>query len=345
MARTEGPKGRKAKTRSAPRPRLNRPFVGIPSFLRARICTDLDELDEPIAIMGVPFDEGSPYLAGSRMGPRALREHSLRFAGGNRGFYNPETDKQYLLREMADGLIADTGDADILPTNVEKTFELVTEMTRRILDRGAMPVVLGGDHSITYPVVRAFDTPLHVVHFDAHSDYAPFIHDLRFTNQHAFRHISPMKHVLSLTQVGIRSLREAREYTQDSIRDGNRVVTMPEFRRLTPKGLAKLVPAGAACYVSIDVDVLDISLVPGCVSAEPNGMSYAELRDSLQAIAERAHVIGFDFVEVNPQLDVGTGITCYLGAHTVIEFLGHICDQPRWIAARERRAKRKGKGA
>jgi agmatinase len=322
-----------------PKIRLDRPFVGIPSFLRSAICTDLDELDAAIAVMGVPFDEGSPYLAGSRMGPRALREHSLRFVGGgSKGFYNPETAKQFLEYEMTHGLIVDTGDADILPTNVEKTFENVTTMTRAILDRGAMPLVLGGDHSITYPVVKAFDTPLHVVHFDAHTDYAPFVHDLRFTNQHPFRHISPMKHVLSLTQVGIRSLRESEEMVGGSKRDGNRVVTMPEFRRLTPKGLAEVVPANAPCYVSIDVDVLDISLVPGCVSAEPNGMSYAELRDALQAIAERADVIGFDFVEVNPQLDVGTGVTSYLGVHTVIEFLGHICDQPRWVDRRKKRA-------
>ncbi len=78
-------------------------------------------------------------------------------------------------------------------------------------------------------------------------------------------------------------------------------------------------------------------LVPGCVSAEPNGMTYAELRDTLAAIAAHTNVIGFDFVEVNPQLDVGTGVTAYLGAHTVIEFLGQICDQPGWIARREAR--------
>jgi agmatinase len=111
-------------------------------------------------------------------------------------------------------------------------------------------------------------------------------------------------------------------------------VMMSEFRRLGAAGLAQVVPANAPCYVSIDVDVLDISLVPGCVSAEPNGMTYAELRDTLKEIAIRADVIGFDFVEVNPQLDVGTGVTSYLGVHTVIEFLGHICDQPRWVARR-----------
>lgn len=317
--------------------RLDRPFVGIPTFLRAPLCTDLDQLTGTVAVMGVPFDEGSPYLAGSRMGPRALREHSLRFVGGgSKGYYDPESERQYLEYEMANGLIIDTGDVDILPTNVEKTFENITYATRRILDRGCMPLVLGGDHSITYPVVKAFDRPLHVVHFDAHTDYAPFVHDLRFTNQHPFRHITPMKHVLSLTQVGIRSLRESEEMVGGSRRDGNRVVTMSEFRRLGAKGIAAVVPANAACYVSIDVDVLDISLVPGCVSAEPNGMNYAELRDTLREIAVRANVIGFDFVEVNPQLDVGTGVTSYLGVHTVIEFLGKICDQRRWVARRRK---------
>ena len=328
--------------KAAKPPRLDRPFVGIPSFLRSPIAADLEQLDAAIAVMGVPFDEGSPFLAGSRMGPRALREHSLRFTGsGKKGFYNPETRKQYLEYEMAQGLIVDAGDADILPTNVEKTFENVTAMVKQLLARGALPVVLGGDHSITYPVVKAYDSPLHVVHFDAHSDYAPFIHDLRFTNQHAFRHISPMKHVLSLTQVGIRSLRETDDMVGQSIRDGNRVVTMPEFKELGPAGVARIVPKGAPCYVSIDVDVMDLSLVPGCVSAEPNGMSYAELRDSLKALAERTQVIGFDFVEVNPQLDVGTGLTSYLGAHTVIEFLGHICDQPYWAVRRKRRGRRR----
>jgi agmatinase len=123
----------------------------------------------------------------------------------------------------------------------------------------------------------------------------------------------------------------------DSIADGNQVVTMSQFRASGPKAIAETVPKGANCYVSIDVDVFDMSLVPGCVSAEPNGMTYAELRDTLAAIAAHTNVIGFDFVEVNPQLDIGTGITAYLGVHTVLEFLGQICDQPGWVARREAR--------
>jgi agmatinase len=116
---------------------------------------------------------------------------------------------------------------------------------------------------------------------------------------------------------------------------------MGEFREIGGQGVAEILPRDAACYISVDIDVLDISLVPGCVSAEPNGMNYAELRDTLAALTTHTNVIGFDLVEVNPQLDVGTGTTSYLAAHTVIEFLGFLCSQPRWAERRAERAKQR----
>jgi agmatinase len=321
--------------------RLNMPFVGIPSFLRAAICTNLGELDADIAVMGVPTDEGSPFMPGSRFGPRAIREHSMRFVTGGPGYYDPEARRHFLEHEMLEGRIVDVGDADVLPTNVVDTFRNVTDMTGQVLGRGAMPVVIGGDHAISFPIVRAFTEPLHVVHFDAHLDYAPFIHGLEYTNSHAFRHITRLSHVQSLTQVGIRSLRNTQTMMEDSLRDGNRVVTMEEFRDLSYRGFLDRIPRNARCYVSLDIDVLDLPLVPGCVSAEPNGFLYADLRNTLFALAEHAEIVGFDLVEVNPMLDVGTGITSYLAAHTIVEFLGRICDQPRWTAGRDARAARR----
>jgi agmatinase len=307
--------------------------LGIPTFLRSQVCVDLETLDADIAVMGVPTDEGSPFLPGTRFGPRAIREHSLRFAGGP-GYYDPQSRRTFLEREMRGGRIVDAGDAVILPTNVVETFGYITTMARAILNRGAILAVIGGDHAITYPVVRAFSEPLHVMHFDAHLDYLPFVHGLDMTNGHAFRHISHMPHVKSLTQIGIRSIRNSRVTLEDSLADGNRVVTMDEFRAEGPEVIIGDVPPGADCYVSIDIDVLDMSLIPGCVSAEPNGMYYAELRDSLALLADRTRVVGFDLVEVNPMLDVGTGITSYLAAHTMIEFLGQICSQERYLSER-----------
>ena len=318
--------------------RLNRPYVGIPTFLRAALAEDITALDASVAVLGVPFDEGSPFLPGSRMAPRTLREHSLRFAG-RKGIYDVDARKEYLQHEMEHGLITDVGDVDVHPTNPAKTFDAITGMVHAIIRRGALPVVLGGDHSITFPVVRAFSEPIHVLQFDAHTDYAPITPDLQFTNGHAFRHIAAMPHVTGLTQIGIRSLRTSPDQVRDILADGHRVITMGEFRAMQPQDVAAALPQGTRCYVSIDVDALDMSLVPGCVSAEPNGMTYAQLRDALRAIAERLDVVGFDLVEVNPMLDVATGATSYLGAYTVVEFLGHICAQSRWTARREARSR------
>ena len=307
-------------------------FAGLVSFLRAPICHDLDNIDADIAIMGAPTDEGSPFMPGSRLGSRSIREHSLRF--GNDGYFDHDSDKVFLKYELENNRIVDVGDADVIPADVEGTFKNITDLTRMVLNSGAIPVVLGGDHAITFPVVRAYNTPLHVIHFDAHIDYSPFIHGYKYTNSHAFRHIHHMDHVKSLTQVGIRSVRNKKSQIEDSENDGNRVIGMKEFYEMGPNGMSTLVPKEAPVYVSIDIDVLDLPLVPGCVSAEPIGMTYAELRDSLSVLAQHANIIGFDLVEVNPQLDVGTGITSYMGAHTIMEFMGQICDQPRWVTKR-----------
>ena len=303
------------------------PAVGIPTFLRSPLCTDLDELDATVAVLGVPTDEGSPYLPGSRFGPRGLREHSMRLGGGGTGYYDPRLERTFLEKELREGRIVDVGDAPVLPTNVVDTFAGITAMVRKILKRGAIPVALGGDHAISRPVVAAFDQhePIHVIQFDAHLDYMPVAHGMELTNGNAFRHIANSAHVTSLAQVGINGIRNPRAWIEESTADGNRVIPIDEFREgALAEHLAGL-PARARCYVSIDVDVLDMSLIPGCASGEPGGMVYEELRDALGAVAERLQVVGFDFVEVNPLLDVATGATSYLGALTIVEFLGRIC--------------------
>ena len=115
-------------------------------------------------------------------------------------------------------------------------------------------------------------SPLHVVHFDAHVDYAPFRHGFEFTNGHAFRHIRHMPHVRSLTQVGIRSIRNPKAWVDDLIWDGNRIVSMDDFRKSGPTtDITDALPPGESCYVSIDIDVLDLPLVPGCAVPSQTG--------------------------------------------------------------------------
>lgn len=309
---------------------VQRGYVGIPSFLRARIAPDPADYGRArIGVLGVPFDEGSPFLPGSRFGPRGIREHSLRLPI-SAPLFDPDTNETFLARELAEHLIIDVGDVDVRPAKPERSFELITARVCEMLEGGLFPVILGGDHAITYPVFAAFDTPMHVIQFDAHQDFEEIDADLDRTNSHAFRHIAAMPTCLSITQIGIRGLRTTRRHVEEMRALGHRVIPMGETRALGATGIAQLLPEGSDVYVTIDVDALDISIVPGCVSGEPNGMGFRELMDSLRAIAQRHRVRGFDFVEVNPPLDIGTGATSYLGALIVTEFLGHICNQPRW---------------
>lgn len=312
--------------------RLDLPFTGLVSFLRAPTCTNIAELDADVAVLGFPSDEGTGWLPGARLGPRRLRELSMRFAGGtsqsHAGFWDIDEGRRYLDYELDNQRIVDCGDVDVIYTRPDASWDNATAMVRTILERRAMPVVLGGDHGISYSIVRAFSERLTVVHFDAHVDYQPFVHGVIHSHGNPMRMITTLDHVDQIIQVGIRSFRTHEEDAGDSIHDGNTIVTTRDLRRRGPEGLAALLPKDGAVYVSIDVDVLDPSIVPGTSAPEPSGLSYDELRDALVAIARRAHVIGFDLVEVNPMIDNAAQLTSFIGVQLIVEFLARIVEHP-----------------
>jgi agmatinase len=313
--------------------RLNLPYTGLVSFMRVPAVTDFTRLDADIAIIGAPTDEGSPWKPGARFAPRKIREMSVKYAGygpiqNQKGYYDIEEDRRYLEYERQHSRIVDCGDSDIIYTNVRQTFDNITADIRRILRAGAFPVVFGGDHAITYPVVRAFEERLNVVHFDAHLDYRPFIHGVQWANGNPIRNVAQLKTCHHIIQVGIRSLRTSQSDVADSRARGNDIVTVPELHRRGVTAVVDRLPSGEPVYVSIDIDVLDLPLVPGCASSEPNGLTYDELRKTLFAIARGREVIGFDVVEVNPMLDVASDNTSLLAAQLAIEFLGRIVEHP-----------------
>lgn len=318
-------------------PRLNLPFVGIPSYLRLPVATDLDALDADIAVLGVPSDEGSPWYPGARMAPRQIREMSLRYAEYGQvqrhgGYYDLDEDRRYLVREMKNDRIVDCGDVDIVYTNPEVTMGNVTRSVRKILDAGALPVVFGGDHAISYGVVRAYDQPLTLLHFDAHLDFRPFAHGAGHGNGSPVRKMAVLPHVGQMVQVGMRSMRMNQDDLADARANGNDVVTMKQFRRLGVERVLERIPSGTATYVSLDIDVLDMSLVPGCASGEPDGFGYEELKQALFTIAHHADVVGFDIVEINPMIDVASNNTSLLGAQLSLEFMARVADSAPYSA-------------
>ena len=337
--------------------RLNLPFTGLVSFMRVPTCTDLDAVDADIAILGAPSDEGSPWKPGARFAPRKIRELSIKYAGygpdqHQLGYYDIDENRRFLEYERRHSRIVDCGDCDIVYTNVRRTFDNITHDVRRLLDVGVFPVVIGGDHAVTYPVVRAYRERLNVVHFDAHMDYRPFVHGVQWANGNPIRNVARLKTCHHIVQVGIRSLRTRQADVEDSRARGNDIVTIPDFRRRGPRAIVDLLPPDEPVYCSIDVDVLDLPLVPGCASSEVNGLTYDELRQTLFAIARAREVIGFDLVEVNPMLDVPADNTSQLAAQLIIEFLGRLVEHPgyrkrhpmRSATRGHRRARARSKG-
>jgi agmatinase len=321
--------------------RLALPFTGLISFLRAPVCNDLATLDADIGVIGAPTDEGSPWVPGARFGPRAIREQSMKgrsFSSKRDGYYDIDEDRRFLEHEMSQRRIVDCGDADIIYTNVEQTFANITEKVQGIVAAGAMPVVIGGDHAISFPVVRGLNEHVDVLHFDAHLDFSPFLHGTWGTNGQPFRLMADLPHVGHMVQVGIRSLSTNEASLLDARTRGNDVATVKQTRQRGIESLLEHLTPGGKVYVSIDIDVLDLPLVPGCSSAELGGFDYHEFRDILTGVAERFEVVGFDLVEVNPLLDVRANHTSLVAARLMMEFLARIVEQPHWKAARDLRA-------
>src|SRR5215510_11482440 len=140
-------------------------FVGVRTFLGAPYVKNLDDLHADFAVLGVPFDEGTWGWPGERYGPRAMRESSQEYNHDlTEGFYYIDGDRTVLKGKRW----ADVGDIEIWPTVPAQTNDKVTAAVKTILARHAFPIVIGGDHSITYPSLRAFDKPLTLIHIDAH---------------------------------------------------------------------------------------------------------------------------------------------------------------------------------
>lgn len=308
---------------------VNLPFTGITSFCKSPIQTDLKMLSADVAVLGVPWDEGSGYRPGARFGPRSIREYSTYYAfrkGGIKegGYWNIENKKRYLEKIH----IVDCGDQDILYLNVEKTFSAITESIEEILSKKVFPIILGGDHSITFPVVRAFRKykPLHLVQLDAHLDYNNSIEGVLLANGNPIKRVSELDFVGEIIQIGMRGIRAREDAFNDSISRGNRIITMSELRQMELEEILKQIPNQGNIYVTIDIDALDPSIAPGTTSPCFNGMTYKEMRDLLTGIASRSSVVGFDLVEVNPFLD-SVGLTQSAAVMIILEFLGAIFDK------------------
>ncbi len=260
-----------------------------------------------LAVIGVPFDEKSSYQRGAAGGPEAIR----RISTGK--CYNPDTELGVDLAE--ESVLVDLGDVDTSGDPL-KTFAFLEERISQVLSVGAVPIILGGDHSITYPAVRAVARkyqPLDLLHLDAHPDMYEELYGDRLS------HACPMARILedglikNLVQVGIRS-------------------TTPEMIAMAEKYKVKTVEAkefpeklklefANPIYISLDLDVFDPAFAPGVSHLEPGGLSSRQVLDLIHSL--QARIVAFDLVELNPGRDLA-GVTAALAFKLLKEIAGKI---------------------
>lgn len=303
--------------------RLDLPFVGISTFAKRPYQPDWSAIDADVAVMGAPYDAGTQYRAGARFGPRGVREASTLFSFGHAGAYDHEDDATYL---PGDVNIVDIGDADIVHTDTEASHTNIEVGVRAMLDAGALPVVIGGDHSINIPCIRAFDTgeDIHILQIDAHLDFVDVRHGVRYGHGNPMRRAAEQEYVTGLTQVGIRNVSStAKEGYADARAMGSDIISVRQAREMGTREVLAHVPTGARLYVTIDIDAFCPSIAPGTGTPSHGGFLYYEVLELLQAAAERHEIVGIDLVEVAPDYDP-TGSTSILAAQLLLNFLGFI---------------------
>jgi len=294
---------------------LQMPFVGIPSFFRTDMETEWDKLD--LALVGVPSDAGLSHRPGARYGPQAVRAQS-----GLIRYINPFT--RVIPYELA--RVRDIGDVPIENTlQLDLIVEEIFAFYKRIAAAGIIPVSVGGDHSISYPIVKALGAqqPLGLIHFDAHHDTTPAMKGSRFHHGAPFRNgivdgvIDPKR----MIQIGIRDPYQetARPFVDEQ---GITVIDMVEFTKRgideTVREIRRVVGAGPV-YISFDVDVLDPAYAPGTGTPVVGGLTVREAMQLLHGL-RGLNIVGGDVVEVSPPFDP-TGVTALVGAQMMFEIL------------------------
>ena len=303
--------------------RLDLPFVGISTFGKRPYISDWSQIDADVAILGAPFDAGTQWRSGARFGPRGVREASTLFSFGHAGAYDHEDDAIYL---PGDVRIVDIGDADIVHTDTLRSHANIEAGVRAILASSALPVIIGGDHSVNIPCINAFDDQgdIHILQIDAHLDFVDERHGVRFGHGNPMRRAAEKPYVTGLTQVGIRNVSSTAKEGYDAARAmGSDILSVRQSRALGAEALAARLPQRAAIYITIDIDAFCPSIAAGTGTPSHGGFLYYDVLELLQQVAKSHQIVGIDLVEVAPDYD-SSGSTQILAAQILLNLLGFI---------------------
>lgn len=289
---------------------------GIATFVNAPLSEDLEGVE--VGIIGVPFDGGMTSTPGTAEGPREIRSQCLRRSVST---YNSVLK----INPFEKKKIFDCGDVVVSRFSVAEATDTITNAVGVLLNKNILPVCIGGNHFVTYPILKAIfqkHGPVGVLHFDAHTDLLDHYLEEKYMNATMYRRafeggfIIPGKFV----QVGIRRF-YGRDELNYSAEKNIRIISTAELKQMGTRGFQQALEIlrGTKVYVSFDMDFVDPAFAPGTGGPEPGGVTSFETLELVRSL-QGLDIVGLDLVEVCPALD-NNNITSLLAAHILFEML------------------------
>lgn len=302
------------------------PRTGHRTLLYSELVTDFEDLRADIAVIGMPF--GSAY--GPRAftndqtnAPQAIRDLTDRIVRAPE-HYDFDIDGP-LLQGRSDIRFVDCG--DVLPDLARPGdhYRRVEIAVRTVLGGGGLPIVLGGDHGITTPVLRAYREhgPITLVHVDAHLDWRDEVNGVRDGLSSPIRRASEMPHVGRIIQIGLRAQGSARpEDYEQARRHGAELITAYELHDIGMDAVLARIPDAGNYYLSIDADGLDPTNMPAVDGPAPGGVTFVQARKLIHGLVRKGRVVGMDIVEIQPSKDNASRLTCVTAGRLIVNLIG-----------------------
>jgi agmatinase len=275
-------------------------FAGLPFH------SNLETLSTDVAILGIPY--GTPYILGEEPhtinGSEIIRRESVKYP---EDILSWDFDFEGPLLGDGEVRVTDCGDLPGDPTDPIGNRDRTHKAIRQILKTGAVPIIFGGDDSVPIPVLEAFEDfgPIQIIQIDAHIDWRDEIDGIKYGYSSNMRRASEMPWVDKILQVGIRGVGTARTEEYDASQEyGSQIITAKTVHEAGVDEILDLIHEGSSCYIAMDCDGVDPSVIPAVGSPAPGGLTYTQVIKIIHGVSQKARLVGFNLVEFVPRKDI-----------------------------------------
>jgi agmatinase len=300
------------------------PEHGRATFLFSELATDLEQLNAHIAFLGIPY--GSAYTVAEISNDQSTMPTAMRQASDRvlRSLERYDFDLGGTLFAGKPIRAVDCGDVRADVHDLRAHLARAEQAVRKILAGGAMPIVLGGDHAVPIPVLRAFAGrgPITLVQIDQHLDWRDEINGVADGLSSPMRRASEMEHIAQIFQIGLGATGSARQQEVDAARAwGAQLIPAHELHEVGMEAVLRRIPDGGRYYLTVDMDGMDCAIAPAVAAPMPGGVTFVEARRLIHGLVAKGRVVGMDVVEITPRTDINR-ITCITAGRLIVNLIG-----------------------